>query len=189
VVQQRQTGPELQCEDDGPTSADPREADARDAGAIATQDPEELTSGKKKASAKLTLGEVEAHISANTNSKYVSNALLLCLIWKESGFDPTTKSSASSATGLMQMTTAAVADVNRNTPKGVHFEHSEMTDPALNIACGTYYLDLRIDRAGTVKAGLNGFGTGPGYADNILTCEKCVPTAQDKQACLNRIHS
>ena len=139
--------------------------------------------------AKLSYSEVQKLVSANNNSS-LSTELLVCLIWKESGFDPNDKNKRSSATGLMQLTKAGVEDVNRNTPKGVHFEHSEMTDATKNIQCGTHYLKLRIARAGgDVKAGLNGYGTGTGYADNILECEKCLQAGpQDVSGCLHAIH-
>jgi soluble lytic murein transglycosylase-like protein len=115
---------------------------------------------------------------------------LLCLIWKESGFDPNDKNSKSSATGLMQMTKPAVKQVNDSTPKGIHFDHSEMTDPAKNIDCGTRYLKIRIDWAkGDVTKGLEGFGTGAGYAANILECETCSKnTANNTDDCLKAIH-
>jgi len=32
--------------------------------------------------------------------------------------------------------------VNKCTPKGVHFEHEDMTDAAKSIQCGTMYLDI-----------------------------------------------
>jgi soluble lytic murein transglycosylase-like protein len=139
--------------------------------------------------AKLSYSEVQKLVSANNNSS-LSTELLICLVWKESGFDPDDKSKSSSASGLMQMTKAAVEDVNRNTPKGVHFKHSEMTDATKNIQCGTHYLKLRIARAGgDIKAGLNGYGTGEGYADNILQCEKCLQAGpKDVSGCLQAIH-
>jgi membrane-bound lytic murein transglycosylase MltF len=139
---------------------------------------------------KLTLDQVKKLVADN-NKSVVSTELLVCLIWKESGFDPDIVNSGSTATGLMQMTVGAVADVNANTPKGVHFEHSEMKDPAKNIQCGSYYVNARIKRVnGNIAAGLNGFGTGPGYADNILTCETCLKKASpDPQKCLNAIHT
>jgi hypothetical protein len=125
----------------------------------------------------LSVTQVRELIAANNHSR-VSPDLLLCLIWKESSFDPHLKSTKSSATGLMQITRAAVEDVNRNSPRGVHFRHSEMTDPAKNIACGTRYLQLRINRASTLKEGLEGYGTGAGYADNLLSCDDCIKYVQ-----------
>jgi hypothetical protein len=144
---------------------------------------------KKKTSTALTFDEVKQLITAN-NKSTVSTELLICLIWKESGFDPNVKSKSSSATGLMQMTKGAVEQVNKSTPKGIHFEHSEMTDSAKNIDCGSRYLQIRIDWAkGDLTAGLNGYGTGAGYADSILTCETCLTKAPaDPTPCLTAIH-
>ena len=144
----------------------------------------------KTKNTKLTAAEVTALIASNNKSK-VSTELLLCLIWKESGFDPKDKSSKSTATGLMQMTKPAVKQVNESSPKGVHFTHSEMTDPAKNIECGTYYLKIRIDWAkGDLMKGLEGYGTGSGYAANILECETCSKNpANNTDDCLKAIHS
>jgi len=69
-----------------------------------------------------------------------------------------------------------------------------MTNAALAIQAGTSYLDLRVDWAnGNITNGVNGYGTGPGYIDNILKCEKCMKQKEtsgckDKQACLHEIH-
>lgn len=146
---------------------------------------------KKPKPKTLTEAQVRSHISGN-NKSTVSEDLLVCLIWKESGFDPNDKSTAknSSATGLMQMTKTAVGQVNKSSPKGVHFTHAQMTDPAKNIDCGTRYLQIRIDWAnGSTKDGLNGFGTGTGYADNILDCETCFAgKPANPTSCLTAIH-
>jgi hypothetical protein len=144
---------------------------------------------KPKKQSKLTAADVMTFIKANNKSS-VSTELLLCLIWKESTFNPNDKSSTSTATGLMQVTTGAVKQVNKSSPKGIHFKHSEMTDSAKNIDCGTRYLQIRIDWAkGDVKAGLEGYGTGSGYADDILACETCITSApQNTDSCLRAIH-
>lgn len=149
-------------------------------------DGEQMKAGKGSG---LTAPQVTALIASNNKSS-ASTELLLCLIWKESGFDPAVKNSSSSATGLMQMTKGAVTQVNKSTPKGVHFEHSEMTDSAKNIECGTYYVKIRTEWAGgDLKKGLEGFGTGAGYADKILTCESCVKATPAKtDDCLKVIH-
>jgi soluble lytic murein transglycosylase-like protein len=142
---------------------------------------------KKAASSPLTAAQVKSYITSNNKSS-VSTELLLCQIWKESGFDPNQKTG--SHVGFMQMYANAVKDVNNNTPKGTHYKYSEMTDPAKNIQCGTYYLQMRINReGGDVKKGLEGFGTGVGYADNILVCESCVQNTPAKtDDCLKAIH-
>jgi hypothetical protein len=144
----------------------------------------------KKKKKLLTAAEVTTLINAN-NKSTLSTELLLCLIWKESGFNPADKNASSSATGLMQMTKGAVEQVNKSTPKGIHFKHSDMTDPAKNIDCGTRYLQMRIDWANSVvKDGIDGFGTGAHYSDNILDCERCIiKTPADTDPCLAAIHS
>lgn len=141
-------------------------------------------------SAPLSYDQVVAHIGKNNKCDVVSTELLTALIWKESGFVADAKSATTSATGLMQMTKDAVKDVNANTPPGVHYTHAEMTDPEKNIQCGSYYLGMRIKRAGgDVEKGLDGFGTGTGYAKNILACETCLKAGPAKpQDCLNAIH-
>lgn len=69
----------------------------------------------------MTFDEIDSLVQANNNSKEFSNEFVICLIWKESGFDPAAKNSSTSATGLMQLTKGAVEMVNSNTPKGCPF--------------------------------------------------------------------
>ena len=145
--------------------------------------------------AKLDFEAVKKLVKDNNKSKLVTDRLLLCLIWKESGFDTTVKNSSSSATGLMQVTKDAIKDVNAQTPRGVHFNHTEMTDCAKNIQAGSFYLDIRIGRVnGDVKRGIERYGTGSGYADNIMACETCladqwdVKSADQQTSCLFAIH-
>lgn len=140
--------------------------------------------------ARMTYDEVTALVAANNKSTSFSNQLVVAICWKESSFDPSAHSSGSTATGLMQMTTGAVTDVNSNTPRGVHFEHSEMTQGAKCIQCATYYLEILKGRFATVKSALEHYGTGAGYADNLLICETCLqsnPAGHD--ACLAAIHT
>lgn len=136
--------------------------------------------------AALIFDEIKKLVSDNNKSKEFSDAFVICLAWKESGFDPEAANAKSSATGLMQLTKAAVEMTNKNTPKGVHFEHSEMNDPATNIQCGTYYLDLAKNKlAGIDKS----YGTGPGYSKSIIACEKCMKEADaHNMVCLHKIH-
>ena len=146
-----------------------------------------------------TFDKIKKLVAENNKSTQFSDKLIICLIWKESSFDDSLKNEHSSATGLMQMTKGAVDEVNRNTPKGTHFKHADMTDAAKNIQCGTLYLDLRIkwarakdkdkDEDKDKKKGIEGYGTGPGYADGILKCEDClIKDSEHSQACLDKIH-
>ncbi len=145
---------------------------------------------------KLSLDEATQAAIQNNASTLLPAQTIICIMWKESGFDTAARNSKSTATGLLQMTKGAVEDVNRNSPKGVHFTHGDMTDPALNIACGSRYLDLRIRAAGgDVRRGIESFGTGAGYATNILACADCLTKLKDgktedqRRPCLFAIHS
>ena len=134
-----------------------------------------------------TFEEIKKLVQDNNKSKQLSNESIICLIWKESGFDDAIRNSKSSATGLTQMTEGAVADVNRNFEE--KFEHSEMTDPAKNIQCGTLYLDLRIRWARKIEKGVDNYGTGPGYSHGIWRCKKCLQKDPNHfQKCLDVIH-
>jgi hypothetical protein len=130
--------------------------------------------------------DIKDLVSKNNKSTEFADNFVICLIWKESGFDPDLKNSKSSATGLMQITKGAVNMVNKNTPQGVHFEHSEMTDAVKNIQCGTYYLDIAKNKlAGIDKS----YGTGPGYSKSIIACEACLKGGKENtMACLHKIH-
>lgn len=140
--------------------------------------------------AKLTYDQVKTLVAANNKSVNFSNELVLSVAWKESSFDEkAAQPSPNSATGLLQITKAAVADTNANTPNGTHFEHSDMKIGSTNIQCGTYYLDLMYDRNGGVKEALEHYGTGAGYADNLLICESCLKSGPaDPMTCLKVIH-
>ncbi|MBK5915569.1 hypothetical protein CCR84_14805 [Rhodocyclus purpureus] len=135
---------------------------------------------------KVTYDEIKKLVSENNKSTDFSNEFVICLIWKESGFDPLVKNTASSATGLMQMTKGAVDMVNKCTPPGIHFEHDEMTDAAKNIQCGTLYLDI----AKNSMAGVDiSFGTGKGYSKSIKACESCLRSdSAHPMTALHKIH-
>jgi len=135
----------------------------------------------------MTYEEIVKLVSANNQSKEFSNEFVTCLIWKETSFEPSEKNSKSTATGLMQMTKGAVDMVNKCSPKGVHFEHADMTDPVKNVQCGTLYLDIAKNKLGGVDAS---YGTGPGYSRNIVTCEAGLKgDADHPQVALQKIHS
>jgi soluble lytic murein transglycosylase-like protein len=142
---------------------------------------------------------VEALVKANNRSTSIPDELVISIIWKESGFDDASRNSHSTATGFMQMTHPAVDDVNANTPVGIHYEYADMLDGAKNIQCATYYLDIMVKRAGgDLTAGLDHYGTGPGYATNLLAAAQALQAAKDPdgqidpaqaKACLAQIHT
>jgi RHS repeat-associated protein len=72
------------------------------------------------------------------NKSALSTELILCLIYKESTFDPSQKNPhpGNTAWGFMGVTQLATNDLGLN--------HDDMLDPASNIAAGTQYLNRRI---------------------------------------------
>jgi hypothetical protein len=79
------------------------------------------------------------------------------------------------------MTRGAVAEVNKLPSRfGKPFRYEDMTDNTKNIQCGTLYLGI--------SAGVNGYGTGQGYVDNILACEACMKKPLGGINCLMMIH-
>lgn len=134
----------------------------------------------------MTYDEIKKLVCENNRSKDFSGEFVICLIWKESGFDPSVKNSKSSATGLMQVTKGAVDLVNKCTPPGVHFEHGDMIDAAKNVQCGTMYLDIAKNRMGGVDVS---FGTGQGYSKSIVVCETClISDSEHPMVALHKIH-
>jgi len=137
----------------------------------------------------LSYEQIKSLVVAN-NFSGNSNELITCVIWKESSFNPgvtgtpfrNRRGVPQVARGLMQVTQDAAKDAG--------FDYNRLFDPAYNIQAGSTYLKLRIEwEGGNTVRGLNGYGTGPGYANNILKCVRCL---KDKgcapQECLNIIH-
>ena len=138
--------------------------------------------------ATLTFDDVKKLVADNNQCDTIFDRLFICLIWKESGFNPDVKNAASSATGLMQLTKGAVTEVNR--VKKTSFDHDAMTNPSLNIQCGTSYVDILKKRAnGNLTTALNRYGTGKGYATSIIACSQCMgKDADHPMICLHKIH-
>lgn len=134
-----------------------------------------------------TFDEILQLVKDNNKATGIRDRLFVCLIWKESGFDPDVKNSKSSATGLMQLTKGAVTEVNR--VRGTSYDHADMTDPAKNIEVGTTYIDILMKRNNKqLEVALNKFGTGSGYSTSIIACAKCMVDMTHPWPCLHKIH-
>ncbi len=156
----------------------------------AVEDEESLTRENFR---RLTLAEMQAKIKNNNNSPF-SDGLVLAICWLESSFKPEAKNPSSTATGLMMMTKPAIDTTNANIPAGIHFAHSEMTDPDKAIAAGTWYLNVIFKHEGTGDKAktLKRFGDGTdSYATKIITCESCLQSVVvgNEQSCLDAIHT
>ena len=88
--------------------------------------------------------------------------VIICQAYKESRFK--FGSQAGSHRGFMQMGPSAAKDIGLSRDE----YETAMSDPTDSIRISTRYLAKRItDAGGDLKAGLNGFGTGTGYADRF----------------------
>ena len=134
-----------------------------------------------------------ANLVAANNKSGQSNELIICVIYKESTFNPNGANPLSSAVGLMGVEAGAAKDLK--------VPPNKLTDPATNVATGTQYLHRRIDwsapfgASGDVHQGLKKYGTNTGdYADSILKCEKCLKKDSNEGAdcktkeCLEPLH-
>ncbi len=86
-------------------------------------------------------------------------ALLAAVIWRESDFDPTARSSRG-AVGLTQVLPSTAADIAAapNPPVG---RPADLMDPEVNIAYGAWYLRSLIDHhGGSVVEGLSAYNAG-----------------------------
>ncbi len=147
----------------------------------------------------LSLKDIYDKIGTNNNSPF-SKELIASICWAESSFIVDSKATGSTSEGLMMMNVGSVDTVNNNSPSGVHFEHDDMLNPDLAIACGTWYLkilysktdwDCQGDKRQTITVFRHGKdSTDFGYADSILTCEGCLQSTVvlNQQTCLNQIH-
>jgi RHS repeat-associated protein len=141
--------------------------------------------------AALSYDQIMKLVAAN-NKSLRSDELIICVIYKESSFDPAGANPGSTAVGLMGVEKGAASDLN--------IPYNTLSDPATNIAAGSQYLHRRIDwkppfgAAGDVRTGLANYGTGEPYADSILKCEKCLkeeaqkPAACKTKDCLEPLH-
>jgi RHS repeat-associated protein len=141
--------------------------------------------------AALSYDQIAKLVAAN-NKSLRSDELIICVIYKESSFDPAGANPNSSAVGLMGVEKGAASDLN--------IPYNTLSDPATNIAAGSQYLHRRIDwkppfgAGGDVRTGLANYGTGEPYADSILKCEKCLKEEAQKASdcktkdCLEPLH-
>lgn len=143
-------------------------------------------SGLKALSAYEVLKLVRLH-----NHSGPSDALIVCIAYRESTFDPDAKNPkpGSTASGLMGVTRGAATD------EGTDF--AQIFDPVVNIETGSRYLARRIRWAhGNVRAGVGNYGEGAHYADAVLKCEACLlkvlatkdpfDSGRNPQCCLNK---
>jgi len=126
----------------------------------------------------LSYGQVMNLIAAN-NLSNLSSELIICIVYKESSFDPDAMRAdypKNTARGLMGVTQGSAGWVGYN--------WNNLGNAALNIQAGTKILNREVNWThlghGDVAWGLSHYGEGKAYANTILNCEKCVKKEETK---------
>jgi soluble lytic murein transglycosylase len=104
-----------------------------------------------------------AIVRERANAEGIDPALLAAVIYSESKFRPTAKS-ASGAIGLMQITPATARGIALRTG-GTAFRVSDLTDPAINIRYGTWYLHDLFAKYRSLRLVLAAYNAGQGNVD------------------------
>ncbi len=106
-----------------------------------------------------------------------SDKLIGCIISKESSGKSGAASNSSSARGLMQMLRGGANDVAAHSSTGDFGGasgpqiYSQLGDPATSVAAGSAFVKLKIGYAhGNVQNGLDMYGTGSPYGQEVMGC-------------------
>ncbi|HEV2416458.1 MAG TPA: RHS repeat-associated core domain-containing protein [Terriglobia bacterium] len=137
----------------------------------------------------ITWPQLKNLVHANNESNLCDD-VVDCIVFKESsrggGFDanavppidPKTGVPKSSARGLMQVTRPATVDLHRLYPANFPANtYDKLFNPVINVQAGSTYLDILVGRFGSLSTALAHYGTGPGYANDVLNCVKQLQAA------------
>ncbi|MHB8641700.1 MAG: lytic transglycosylase domain-containing protein [Gaiellaceae bacterium] len=105
----------------------------------------------------------EAIVTAHAHNYRLDPALLAAVIYQESKFSPTAKSS-SGAIGLMQLLPSTAHGIALHTG-GSKFRTSDLYDPELNIRYGAWYLRHLLDKYGDERTALAAYNAGQENVD------------------------
>ncbi len=150
----------------------------------------------KKLGPALDCETVRKLVKENNASGY-PDELIICQIFKETSFIPNNYAvddHCHEHLGFMQMGEAAIDDVNKYVKKQGLKGYPTFTVLGMNIAvtaiqAGTLYLKYLSTLKKTTSSTLNRFGTGAGYSNSILDCEKCLKAGKMKcEDCLKLTH-
>jgi soluble lytic murein transglycosylase len=107
-----------------------------------------------------------AIVREQAREKGIDPALLAAVIYQESKFRSTARSS-SGAVGLMQLSPETAKGIALRTG-GTAFRLSDLTDPAINIRYGSWYLQNLFAKYGNERLVLAAYNAGQGNVDRWL---------------------
>jgi soluble lytic murein transglycosylase len=102
-------------------------------------------------------------VRERARAERIDPALLAAVIYQESKFRPDAKST-SGAIGLMQITPATAEGIAIRTG-GSAFKVNDLTDPAINIRYGTWYLHDLVAKYRSLRLALAAYNAGQGNVD------------------------
>ncbi len=105
-------------------------------------------------------------VRQEAREKGIDPALVAAVIYQESKFDSGARSS-SGAIGLMQLRPETAKGIALRTG-GTAFELSDLTDPAINIRYGAWYLQNLFTKYGDERLALAAYNAGQGNVDRWL---------------------
>lgn len=132
------------------------------------------------------------------NKSGLSDALILCMAWNESNFDPI-RGANNFGRGLLGLSSIATDQVNLGYDYTV-YNYDSWSDPSFNIEVATQFLRYVYNQREhqNLERALRKYGTGASYpAPKIIDCENCLKD-QDARSnvqcsnpytCLKRIHN
>ena len=106
-----------------------------------------------------------AIVRERARAERIDPALLAAVIYQESKFRPSARSK-SGAIGLMQITPATAKGIALRTG-GTAFTISDLTDPAINIRYGTWYLHDLVAKYRSLRLALAAYNAGQGNVDRV----------------------
>jgi soluble lytic murein transglycosylase len=106
-------------------------------------------------------------------------ALLAAVIYRESKFDASAKSS-SGAIGLMQLLPDTAKGIALHTG-GSQFEVSDLWDPEINVRYGAFYLRRLLNKYGDVKLALAAYNAGQANVDEWLANDEGIVFPETRQ--------
>jgi soluble lytic murein transglycosylase len=104
-----------------------------------------------------------ALVRSRARAEGLDPALLAAVIYQESKFHPSARSSIG-AIGLMQLTPATAKGIALRTG-GAAFQVSDLTNPAINIRYGSWYLHDLLQKYRSISLMLAAYNAGQGNVD------------------------
>jgi soluble lytic murein transglycosylase len=132
-----------------------------------------------------------AIVREQAREKHLDPALVAAVIYQESRFHSDARSS-SGAVGLMQLRPETAQGIALRTG-GAAFQLSDLTDPAINIRYGAWYLKNLFQKYGNERLVLAAYNAGQGNVDRWLANGQQIEFAEtrayvDSVAYLKRIY-